>query len=234
MDSISAERDTAPATAIALAGQPIVKLVGLSKTYRQRKVIDSFSLTVNDGEFVAIMGKSGSGKSTLLNIIGLLDKPDTGSTVEIFGKPAPKPGSASARSLLRDHIGYLFQNAALIDQDSVEQNLATAQRFAHTSKEARKAERMSALATVGLAGMDKQKVYELSGGEQQRLAVACLLVQPCELILADEPTGSLDAENRDAVLELLHALRDQGKTVIVVSHDPVVAVSADRIVPLGY
>jgi putative ABC transport system ATP-binding protein len=189
-------------------------------------------MSVLPGEFVVIMGRSGAGKSTLLNIIGLLDKADGGSSITLFGSPAPSIGSTRARALLRNKLGYIFQNASLIDQDSVEANLRLAQRYTSTPKARRAEERRAALFLVGLEGREKQKVYQLSGGEQQRLSVACLLMHPSELVLADEPTGSLDAENRDAVMALLHNLREQGRTVIVVTHDEAVAAGADRVVVL--
>jgi putative ABC transport system ATP-binding protein len=213
--------------------EAVVSLAAVSKSFGERQVLHMLDLTVARGEFVAITGKSGSGKSTLLNIIGLLDRADRG-TVELFGKPSPKIGSRAARELLRDKIGYLFQNAALIDQDTVEDNLKLAQRYAETpsSGSGRALRRREALQAVGLDGFERQKVYELSGGEQLRLAVACLLLKPGDLVLADEPTGSLDAENRDEVIRLLLSLRELGKTVIVVTHDPVVAASADRTVSL--
>lgn len=212
--------------------QPIVMLNKVSKSFGSKKVIDSFSMTIYRGEFVAITGRSGSEKSTLLNLIGLLDKADQG-TITLFGKPSPTIGSSGARNLLRNKLGYLFQNAALIDQDTVEANLKTAQKYSQISKSQQANERKSALKLVGLADMEKQKVYELSGGEQQRLAVACLLMHPSELILADEPTGSLDPDNRDVVLVLLQSLRKQGKTILVVTHDSAVASMADRIVSLN-
>jgi len=216
---------------LRVMSEPLVKMESVSKSYKTHKVLDAVSMTVLRGEIVAITGRSGSGKSTILNLIGLIDKADDGS-IHLFGEPSPKIRSSRARTYLRKKIGYLFQNAALIDQDSVEANLKLAQRYSEAPKSSHHQEREAALLSVGLAGKEKQKVYELSGGEQQRLALACLMVQPSELILADEPTGSLDHSNRDDVLRLLLHFRDQGKTIVVVTHDPIVAQIADRIVSL--
>lgn len=212
-------------------GRPVVVMENVSKSFRRKRVLNRINLTVACGEFVSIMGKSGAGKSTLLNLIGLLDRADEGY-LALFGESAPRTGSSKARALLQQKLGYLFQNAALIDQDTAEANLKVAQKYSKTPKAQRACERQSALSAVGLKGMGQQKVYELSGGEQQRLAVACLMVRSSELVLADEPTGSLDPENRDAVLSLLRAFNKQGKTVIVVTHDAAVAGVTDRTIHL--
>jgi putative ABC transport system ATP-binding protein len=214
------------------AKRPVLEMRNVSKSFSKKRVVEGFNMSVMPGEFVAITGKSGAGKSTLLNIIGLLDRADKGGSMALFGSPAPSINSPKARALLRNRLGYIFQNASLIDQDTVEANLKLAQRFTRTPRAKRAGERKTALLLVGLEGMEKQRVYRLSGGEQQRLAVACLLMHPSELVLADEPTGSLDAENRDVVMTLLHSLRNRGKTIIVVTHDAVVAATADRVVAL--
>lgn len=216
------------------AAKQVVELLNVSKTFNDKRVLKAFDLSVAAGEFVAIVGDSGSGKSTLLNIIGLLDKADEGSVVRLFGKPAPKISSSQARKLLRSKLAYVFQNAALIEQDSVDDNLKLAQRFSGTPRKKRSEQRKSVLQSVGLGHVGKKKVYQLSGGEQQRLAIASMQLHPSELILADEPTGSLDPANRGIVMQLLVDLNRQGKTVIVVTHDPVVAKGADRMVRLEY
>lgn len=209
-----------------------VELKNLNKSFNGNHVLSDLNLTVMPGEFVAIVGKSGSGKSTLLNIIGLLDEADPGSTVRLFGERAPRIESAAARQLLRTKLAYIFQNAALVDQDTVEANLKLAQRYSELPKDKRSSSRKEVLARVGLEGKEKQKVFQLSGGEQQRLALACIQMHPSELILADEPTGSLDPENRDVVMSTLKRLNNRDKTVVVVTHDENVADMADRIIEL--
>jgi putative ABC transport system ATP-binding protein len=170
-------------------------------------------------------------QSTVLNILGLLDSADAG-TVRLFGEPAPSVGSAGARKLLRTRLGYLFQDFALIDSDTVDANLRVAQTYSTASRSQRDEDRAKALDRVGLAGAARRRTFELSGGEQQRVAIARLLLKSCELVLADEPTGSLDADNRDHVLRMLHEMRDSGRSIVLVTHDPVVASSCDRSVDL--
>lgn len=212
--------------------QPVVELCGVGRTFAGKKVLHGLTLAVMPGEFVAIMGRSGSGKSTLLNIVGLLDEADEGK-VSLFGKPSPRIGSAEARNLLRGKLAYIFQNAALVDQDSVEKNLLIAQRYSSLPKGQRATERKNTLKSVGLEGAERKKAFQLSGGEQQRLALACMQMHPSELVLADEPTGSLDPINRDVVMSALRSFNEQGKTVIVVTHDRTVADMADRIIRLN-
>jgi putative ABC transport system ATP-binding protein len=164
-------------------------------------------------------------------MIGLLDAPDAG-VVRIFGEQAPGPRTRAANLLRRCRLGYLFQNFALIDNESVAQNLELALTYA--GRGTRKREHIArALAQVGLPGAEDRKIYSLSGGEQQRVAVARLLLKPCDIVLADEPTGSLDAENRDIVLDLLRQLNESGKTIIVATHDEVVAGWCARVVDLS-
>jgi putative ABC transport system ATP-binding protein len=206
----------------------VCELVGVSKSYNGRMVIRDIDLAVAQGEMLAITGKSGSGKSTLLNIMGLLESADVGQ-LRLFGEPAPRVGSAKATSILRFKLGYLFQNFALIDGESVDDNLGIAQAYTKQQRSARTAARRSALLAVGLAEAGRQRVYELSGGEQQRVAIARLMLKPCALVLADEPTGSLDTANADVVLAMLRELNTGGKTVIVVTHDERVAAMCHRV-----
>jgi putative ABC transport system ATP-binding protein len=207
------------------------ELLGIRKQYGDRKVFDDFTLRIEAGEMVALSGVSGSGKSTLLNMIGLLDAPDDGE-VRILGERAPKPRTRAANRYLRQHLGYLFQNFALVDSETVAYNLEIALTYADrsTSKRQRIAE---ALEQVGLSGAENRKVFSLSGGEQQRVAVARLLLKPCDIVLADEPTGSLDDENRDIVLDLLLGINRAGKTVVISTHDAVVAGSCSRVIALS-
>jgi putative ABC transport system ATP-binding protein len=212
-------------------GKFCCELLGVHKQYGGRTVLDDFDLQIEVGELIALTGASGTGKSTVLNMIGLLDAPDAGE-VRILGNRAPGPRTRAANRLRRSHLGYLFQNFALIDSESVAHNLEIALTYSGrgTPKRQRVAE---ALAQVGLPGAENRKIFSLSGGEQQRVAVARLLLKPCDIVLADEPTGSLDADNRDVVLDLLHELNKSGKTIIIATHDDVVAGRCSRTVSLS-
>lgn len=207
----------------------IVELNNINKSYGDKVVLNNLNLNVEAGKFTVIMGASGSGKSTLLNIIGLLDKADSGNVV-LFGQKNIKPFSKKAEKILREKIGYLFQNFALVENETVAYNLKLALDNIRGNKKDRIKE---ALKEVGLEGYENKKIFKCSGGEQQRVAIARLLLKPCELILADEPTGSLDVKNREIVIRLLKKMQSQGKTIIVVSHDPYFKEIADELIDLS-
>jgi putative ABC transport system ATP-binding protein len=211
--------------------EAICELTDVTKSFRGRTVINNLSLSVARGEMVALTGRSGMGKSTVLNMMGLLENYDSGA-VELFGTAAPKVKSKPAEKILRYRLGYLFQNYALIDGETADYNLKIAQKYASTPRGEKAHQRSEALRRTGLQGCAERKVYELSGGEQQRLALARLMLKPCELVLADEPTGSLDAENREHILDILRGMRNEGKTIIIVTHDSQVADACDRVISL--
>lgn len=196
----------------------IVEISHVYKQFGAHVVLNDLSLKVEEHSFTILYGASGCGKSTLLNLIGLLDTPDQGDIV-LFGEKNVKPFSKKAESLLRNKIGYLFQNYALEDEETVEANMDVAFINQKLKKEEKKAKIQEALHEVGLDGYEKKKIYECSGGEQQRISLARLLIKPCELILADEPTGNLDKANKKIIFELLKNLQKKGKTLIVVTHD---------------
>ena len=194
----------------------IVKVEGASKAFKEVKVFENFSMEIKEGSITIINGPSGCGKSTLLNMIGLLDTPDAG-TITVMGESNIKPFSKKAEKLLREKLGYLFQNFALVDDETVEYNLLLAME--NVKGVDKKASIKEALEKVGLKNYEKKKIYKCSGGEQQRIAIARLLLKPCKLVLADEPTGSLDHENKQVVISLLKELQKMGKTIIIVTHD---------------
>lgn len=210
----------------------ICELIDVNKSYADHVVLDKVNLSICEGEMVAITGKSGSGKTSLLNIVGLLEKPD-GGEVKLFAEKIPRIGSAKANKLLRTRLSYLFQNYALIDNATVDYNLEIPLIYANKSKREKQELKIEALRKVGLSVSLKQKVYELSGGEQQRVAIARIILKPCDLILADEPTGSLDFDNRNEIMKILRDLNQKGKTIIIVTHEQYVAESCDRIIKLA-
>lgn len=198
---------------------------GLNKT--KESEIDKFNLEISKGELVAITGNSGSGKTTLLNIMGLLEKPNSG---DIIINNIKNPNSKQIRILQRDFYGYLFQNYALIENENVENNLKIALKY---QKNINHNEKINyALESVSLRKYNKKKIYELSGGEQQRVALARVILKECEVIFADEPTGNLDKKNRDIVFDILKSLNKNGKTIVFVTHDLELSEQADRVIKL--
>ncbi|NQX16687.1 ATP-binding cassette domain-containing protein [Rathayibacter sp. VKM Ac-2857] len=194
----------------------------LAKGYGRRTLWSGLDVTVASGSTLALTGASGSGKSTLLNCLGLLDAPDSGS-IEVDGEELTRLRAHGRRRFRRDRLGYLFQSYALVDTATVEQNLAIAlgERRGRSDRFER------ALDRVGLAGRGRERVARLSGGEQQRVALARLLVKSPTLVLADEPTGALDAENSETVLDVLTELAGHGASVVVATHDPAIASWCD-------
>ena len=207
-------------------------LTNISKSFGDKVLFREYSLEIEHGDFVAIMGASGSGKTTLLNIMGLLEKPDSGETT-LCGQKKLSFSSPAANKLRREKISYLFQNYGLIDTETVEGNMKIATHFKKLGKRDEQQLIANALAQVGLQGYEHRKVYTLSGGEQQRVALAKIIAKSPQIIFADEPTGSLDEKNRDYVLEILKELNHQGKTVVVVTHDPYVNACAKRHLSLS-
>lgn len=188
----------------------MLEMKGIRKGYGKKVLYSDFNLTIEPGEFVVLGGKSGCGKTTLLNMIGSLEKPDAG-TITYNGKDIFSRGYQ--RKYLQNDVSFLFQNFALVENKTVRQNLALVQK-----KQQSDYTMESALEFVGLTDVLNQKVYQLSGGEQQRVAMARVLMKKSSLVLADEPTGSLDKENADNIIRLLKELNKQGKTIIMVTH----------------
>lgn len=210
----------------------IIEFKNICKSYGKKQIFKDLSFEIEDGEMVAIIGESGSGKSTILNIIGLLEPIDSGKYI-LDGEENIKINSGRATIALRKNINYLFQNFALIEEESVYSNLEIALKYTKKSKKEKLDSIKNALIEVGLKDYENRKIYELSGGEQQRVAIARCILKPSKIILADEPTGSLDKNNVLIVLDLLKKLNKKGQTVIIVTHDPFVAESCTRIIDLN-
>jgi ABC-type lipoprotein export system ATPase subunit len=209
-----------------LAAEGLVKTVGVGRA--GRRVLNGASLTVDADEVVAVLGRSGSGKSTLLHLLGALDSPERGEIVLAGERLTGRGARALARIRLR-HVGFVFQQFQLIEELSGAENVLMATRLPGAPPGGSR--RAAALiAELGLRAVADHLPRELSGGEQQRFAIARALVNGPELILADEPTGSLDAENGAAVLELLRGLT--GRAVVIVTHEPEAAAIADRVLHL--
>jgi len=196
----------------------------ITKRYGTHTLFSNFDFHIDDGEFVCFSGKSGSGKTTLLNMIGLLEPIDSGTLV-INGKTWNR--SRDKRTFYREEVGFLFQNFALIENKTVRQNLAMVIQGIGNRHSME-----SVLSAVGLQNKIDAKVFTLSGGEQQRVALARLMLKPCNIVLADEPTGSLDIENAKIVMDLLRQINASGKTVVMVTHDEQFKKQADRIICL--
>jgi ABC-type lipoprotein export system ATPase subunit len=210
----------------------LIEALDLNKTYRDRQgqpvpVLKGLTLQLAAGEFVAVSGTSGCGKSTLLNILGCLERPD-GGTYRFDGQDLSACPERQRAELRNRRIGFVFQNFHLLAFLSAQENVALPFLYAGASQAPTKGQAATLLASVGLAGKERRYPGELSGGEQQRVAVARALALGADLILADEPTGNLDAATAKEVLDLFDRLVQQGKTVLLVTHDPTVAGRARR------
>ena len=209
----------------------IVAARGLVKTYGEgraaRRVLDGAALSVEAGEVIAILGRSGSGKSTLLHLLGGLDRPDAG-TITVAGEPVTGASEKELSSLRRRRIGFVFQFFHLLPELSGEANvlLASRVRGAHPDAARRARELVDSL---GLRPVAESLPHQLSGGEQQRFAIARALVNDPSVLLADEPTGNLDVEAGAGVLELLRAGADEGRAVVLVTHERAAAAIANRV-----
>ena len=208
----------------------LLELKNVSKIYGDLKALDDVSLTVDEGEWVAIMGPSGSGKSTMMNIISCLDKPSLGE-VFLDGVDIAKESSKRLTEIRRDKIGLIFQQFHLVNYLTAVENVMVAQYY-HSMPDEQEA--LEALARVGLKERAGHLPSQLSGGEQQRVCIARALINHPEIILADEPTGNLDEANENIVIETFRRLHEEGATLIVVTHDPEVAEVAQRTVVLNH
>ncbi len=216
--------------------EPIVQAIGLTKTFKRGQVEVSallqVDLAVKKGEFVALMGPSGSGKSTLLHLIAGMDKPTDGKLLVLGEEPAV----LSEHSLARwrtNHLGFVFQSFNLIPVLTALENVELPLKLTSLPRQRRKENAQTALKLVGLSDRFDHFPRQLSGGQEQRVAIARAIVTDPDIILADEPTGNLDAASAKDVLELLQKLnKDFGKSIIMVTHDPHSAAAASRLLHL--
>ncbi|WP_125774533.1 ATP-binding cassette domain-containing protein [Antribacter gilvus] len=204
--------------------------IDVTKAFGDRTLFDGLSFKVAPGQMVALTGPSGSGKSTLLNCVGLLEDVTSGA-IEVDGRDITTFGGGTARRFRRDTLGYLFQNYALVENATVRFNLDIA--LAPGRKGAPGIPAEEALERVGLGGRGKEPVFRMSGGEQQRVALARLLVKAPPVVLADEPTGALDEANADMVLSSLRSIADDGAAVLIATHSQHVVDACTDVLRVG-
>jgi putative ABC transport system ATP-binding protein len=214
----------------------VIQLDHIEKVYRTDKIetvaLTNVNINVKEGEFISIMGPSGSGKSTLLNVIGLLDVP-TGGKVFINGKQITSYKDRALARVRNEEIGFIFQTFHLINDLSVVDNVEIPLLYRHLSGSERRRRALKALDRVGLASRVHHFPTQLSGGQQQRVAIARAIVGNPQILLADEPTGNLDSQMGDEILELLTTLcREEHTTVVMVTHDSHQAEKTERVVRL--
>ena len=208
----------------------LLELKNVTKRYGSLYALDKVSLSIDKGEWIAIMGPSGSGKSTMMNIISCMDKPTEGQVI-FDGRAITKDSRKKLTEFHRDKIGLVFQQFHLINYLNAVENVMVAQYY-HSMPDEKEA--LEALERVGLKDRAKHLPSQLSGGEQQRVCIARALINSPELILADEPTGNLDEANENIVLDLFKQLHKEGTSLIVVTHDPEVGEVAQRVVRLEH
>jgi len=212
----------------------LVTVQDLTKAYQTGDVafqaLAGITLSIEAGDFVAVMGPSGSGKSTLLHLVGGLDQPSAG-TVTVDGQPLHAMNETALAKFRRSHIGFIFQFFNLVNNLTVRANVELPALLANRrDKQQIRARSDALLAQLGIADQAEKHPWELSGGQQQRVAIARALINRPTLLLADEPTGNLDSASGDDVLQILQAFHAQGQTILMVTHDPLDAATARRIV----
>ncbi len=218
--------------------QPIIQTIDVRKIYGMGEIsvaaLDGVSIIIEGGEFVAIMGPSGSGKSTLMNILGCLDRPTDGRYI-LDSLDVSEMDRVQLAHIRNNRIGFIFQSYNLLSRTSALKNVMVPLLYSRNNKrsaEERAVVAREVLEAVGLGNRLNHQPQELSGGEQQRVAIARALVNNPLLILADEPTGNLDTRSGDEIMELLHELHQNGRTIVMVTHDPEIAAHTQRTIHL--
>lgn len=213
----------------------MIRLENINKLYEgdtyKIQALQDITLTIGEGEFVSIMGRSGSGKTTLLNIIGFLDTATSG-TFLFGGKDVSHISSKNLWRYRRENIGFVFQNFALIDHNTVLENVILPLQAMNVSRReaVKKADRL--LDRMGIAEMKHKYPSQISGGQKQRVAIARALVADPKIILADEPTGALDADTAEEIMQIFQEIHAQGKTIVIVTHDDKIAAKTNRLIRL--
>ena len=214
---------------------PLIEFRSVCKTYHMGDTVvraaDNITLSIDEGEFVAIVGKSGSGKSTCMNIIGCLDVPTSGQYL-LAGEDVGQMSRDALAQFRNQKLGFIFQQYNLLPKLSVLENVAVPLMYAGKSRRARREIAAQALERVGLRDKLKNLPNQLSGGQQQRVSIARALANTPSVILADEPTGALDSRTGREVLDILRSLHDAGNTVVLITHDNSIAATAERVIRL--
>ncbi len=215
----------------------MVEILNVTKTYNPKKsneftALKNVSLTIEDGEMVAIIGTSGAGKSTLLHILACIDSYQ-GGEYKIDGTVVKKLSEKRAAQIRNDKIGMVMQDFALVEDFSAIENVLLPLNFAKKKKPNRRELAMNALKSVGMDEFAKKPVNKLSGGQKQRVAIARAIVNMPSLILADEPTGALDTKTSSEIMGVFKKLNSEGKTIVIVTHDPKVAEQCERIIEIS-
>jgi putative ABC transport system ATP-binding protein len=210
---------------------PLVELRNVSKIYRlgeeEIRALDDVSLDIDEGEFISIIGPSGSGKSTLMHILGCLDSPTKG-TIQLDGVMIHDASARQLATMRNRKIGFVFQFFNLLPKLSVVQNVELPMIYSGVSGRERRERAMASLEAVGMANRAKHRPSQLSGGQQQRAAIARALVNSPKIVFADEPTGNLDSHTGEAILSLFRKLSTEGRTIVLVTHDPEIAAVTPR------
>lgn len=214
----------------------LIELRKLSKVYSMGKnevhALNDVSLDVEEGEFLAIVGRSGSGKSTLMNIIGCLDTPSSGKYM-LGGEDVSGLSEKRLTQIRNREIGFIFQSFNLIGSQNALENVELPLLYRGVERSERRRLAEEALCEVGLAGRITHRPSQMSGGQQQRVAIARAIAAKPPIILADEPTGNLDSKSGSEVMRILHSLSDAGRTIVLITHDDKIAQSANRVVRLS-
>ena len=209
----------------------LVELRNVSKIYRlgdeEIRALDDVSLDIDAGEFISIIGPSGSGKSTLMHILGCLDSPSKG-TIQLDGVMIHNASARELAAIRNRKIGFVFQFFNLLPKLNVMQNVELPMIYSGVAGSIRRQRAMAALEAVGMANRAKHRPSQLSGGQQQRAAIARALVNDPRLVFADEPTGNLDSHTGEAILQLFRKLSQEGRTIVLVTHDPEIAAVTPR------
>ena len=213
----------------------IIRLEDVHKTYdvsKKVKALNGIDLSIEEGTITAIYGVSGSGKSTMLNIIGCLDKPTSGK-VTIKGSDTAPMNDKTLSAFRNENIGFVFQEFNLIPHRTAYDNLMVPLYF--TKKDAKRKEQNidSVLAKLGIKNLKRRKVSDMSGGQRQRVAIGRALINECPIIIADEPTGQVDSAQKDAIAKIFKDLRDEGKTILIATHDVSLADIADKVIHIA-